>query len=155
MGSPQVATLTTSVISFLVIVTFWVTDKDPVLNLFYWFSGLAVLAIVLVEILVSVSVIVYFRRSSDDKRLWQTVIAPVLATLGLALGMYLLMARFNLLAGTVADGVDPSLPESAWQMNTLGWVLVILPFATFAVGWLVGLLRRSDENEDAVKDLVS
>lgn len=155
MGSPQVATLTTSVISFLVIVTFWVTDKDPVLNLFYWFSGLAVLAIVLVEILVSVSVIVYFRRSSDDKRLWQTVVAPVLATLGLALGMYLLMARFNLLAGTVADGVDPSLPESAWQMNTLGWVLVILPFATFAVGWLVGLLRRSDENEDAVKDLVS
>ena len=153
LGSPQVATLTTSVISFLVIVTFWITDKDPVLNLFYWFSGLAVLAIVLVEILVSISVIVYFRRTKEDARIWHTVIAPVLATLGLLVGMYLLMSRFGLLAGTVAEGVDPS--TQAWGLNTLGWTLVLLPFAVFVLGWVVGLLRKSDENVDAVKDLVS
>jgi amino acid transporter len=154
LGSPIVATLTTSVISFVVIVTFWITDKDPVANLFYWFSGLAVLAIVLVEILVSIAVIVYFVRTKEV-RIWHTVIAPVLATLGLAVGMYLLMARFNLLAGTTAEGVDPSLPDSSWSMNTLGWVLVVLPFAVFVLGWVVGLLRRSEENVDAVKDLVS
>jgi len=155
LGAPWVATITTSVISAAVIVTFWVFKQDPVLNLFAWFSGLAVLAIVLVEILVSIAVIAYFRRTKDDTRLWHTVIAPILATLGLALGMYLLMSRFNLLAGTVASGVDPSLPGSGWKMNTLGWVLVILPFIAFAIGWIVGLLRKSDENEDAVKDLVS
>lgn len=155
LGSPYIATLTTSVVGFVVIVLFWAFKKDPVLNLFYWFSGLAVLAIVLVEILVSLAVIVYFRRSRADTRIWHTVIAPVIAALGLALGMYLLMSRFNLLAGTQADGVDPSLPGSSWKMNTLGWGLVILPFLMFVIGWIVGLLRRSDENEDAVKDLVT
>jgi amino acid transporter len=153
-GAPAAATITTSVISGAVIVIFWLTDKDPVLNLFFWFSALAVLAIVLVEILVSVSVIAYFQRIGES-RIWHTWIAPVLAIIGLGLGMYLLMARFNLLAGTVAEGVDPSLPESAWQLNALGWFLVLLPFAMFVVGWLVGLLRRTEENEDAVKDLVT
>jgi amino acid transporter len=153
-GAPVVATLTTSVVSIVVIVIFWVTDKDPVLNLFFWFSALAVLAIVLVEILVSVSVITYFQRIGET-RAWHTMIAPILAIIGLGLAMYLLMARFNLLAGTVADGVDPSLPDSAWKLNTLGWTLVLLPFVMFAVGWVVGLIRRSEENEDAVKDLVS
>jgi amino acid transporter len=153
-GAPAVATATTSVVSLAVIVVFWLADKDPVNNMFFWFSAVAVLAIVLVEVLVSIAVITYFQRTSEA-RVWHTVIAPVLAIIGLGLGMYLLMARFNLLAGTAPGDVDPSLPESAWQLNTLGWVLVLLPFAMFVIGWVVGLLRRSDENEDAVKDLVT
>jgi len=32
---------------------------------------------------------------------------------------------------------------------------VLLPFVMFGVGWLVGALRKSEENEDAVKDLVT
>jgi amino acid transporter len=152
-GAPLVATLTTSVVAGIVIVIFWVTDKDPVTNLFFWFSGLAVLAIVLVEILVSVSVIAFFRRTRLDTRVWQTIIAPVLAIIGLGVGMYLLMSRFGLLAGTVKADVDPT--AQAWGLNTLGWFLVLFPFAMFVIGWVVGLLRRNDENEDAVKDLVT
>ena len=67
--------------------------------------------------------------------------------------MYLLMSRFGLLAGTVKADVDPT--AQAWGLNTLGWFLVLFPFAMFVIGWVVGLLRRSDENEDAVKDLVT
>ena len=151
-GSPWIATLTTSVISFAVIVFFWATDKDPVLNLFYWFSGLAVVAIVLVEALVCVAIIAYFRRSGVDTRMWHTLIAPVLAFLGLVLGLYLLMSRFGLLAGTVDNPDDANSP---WKLNMTGWVLILLPFAMFLVGLLVGYLRKSEENEDAVKDLVT
>ncbi len=154
-GAPQVATLTTSVISLAVIVTFWLTDKDPVTNLFFWFSGLAVLAIVLVEILVSIAVIAYFTRTKEDKRVWNTIIAPVLAIIGLAVGMYLLMSRFGLLGGsdTIQSTVDPT--TQAWGLSALGWTLVLLPFAMFLIGWVIGLLRKSEENEDAVKDLVT
>jgi cytochrome c biogenesis factor len=53
----------------------------------------------------------------------------------------------------VQEGVDPSV--QAWGLNAMGWTLVLLPFAAFAVGWLVGLLRRREENEDAIQDLVS
>jgi len=152
-GAPVAGTIATSVISLAVILLFVVTDKDPVLNLFYWFSGLAVLAIVVVEVLVCAAVIVYFRRERTDQRVWNTLIAPALAAVGLVLGAYLVMARFGLLAGTVAEGVDPT--SQSFGLSATGWTLVIAPFATFVIGLVVGQLRRNEENEDAIADLVS
>jgi hypothetical protein len=67
-------------------------------------------------------------------------------------GEFLLVSRFGLLAGTAAEGVDPTV--QAWGLNAMGWALILLPFVAFAVGWIVGLLRRREENEDAVQDLV-
>lgn len=154
-GAPQAATLVTSAVSLLVILAFVFTDKDPVLNLFYWFSGLAVVAIVLVEALVCIAVIAFFRKEGDDRRLWHTMIAPVLAFIGLAIGEYLLMSRFGLLGGeeTLKPGFDPT--TNSWGLNFFGWTLVLLPFIMFVVGWILGSVRQSDENEDAVKDLVT
>ncbi len=152
-GAPVVGALVTSVVSGAVITWFAATGKDPVLNMFFWFSAVAVLAIVLVEILVSISVIVHFRRTGSDTRVWNTMIAPALAALGLALGAYLVMSRFGLLAGTVADGVDPT--TQTFGLNGLGWFLVLSPFIAFVVGMAIGALRRSDENDDAVADLVT
>ena len=152
-GAPFVASLTTTVIAGAVIVFFAATGKDPVLNLFYWASGLAVLGIVLVEALVSLAVIAFFRRTRLDTRVWHTMIAPALALVGLVIGAFLLMSRFGLLAGTVAEGVDPT--TQSWGLNATGWTLVLLPFVMFVVGWVIGLVRRNAENEDAVMDLVS
>ena len=117
-GAPSTASLATSVLTDLVIVTFAVFRLDPVLNMFYWFSGLAVVAIVLIEILVCIAVIAFFRRNAGSENVVQTIIAPVLATIGLILGEYLLMSRFGLLAGTVAEGVDPTM--SSWGLSPIG-----------------------------------
>ncbi len=152
-GAPMAASLTTSVIAGLVIVIFGVGGLDPVTNMFYWFSGLAVVGIVVVEALVCLAVMAYFRRTRADTRLWHTVIAPVLAFIGLVIGVYLLMSRFGLLAGTVAEGVDPS--TQSWGLNATGWTLILLPFAMLGLGALLGWLRRSDENRDAIEDLVT
>jgi amino acid transporter len=152
-GSPQVSSLVVSLITGLVIVIFVVADLDPVVNMFAWFSGLAVVGIGVVEALVCIAVIVYFRRSRVDTRVWHTLVAPALAFVGLVVGLYLLISRFGLLAGTVAEGVDPTV--QAWGLNGVGWTLVLLPFAMLGLGVLVGLLRRGEENEDAVKDLVT
>jgi amino acid transporter len=153
LGAPHVASTTASAISLAVIVFFAARGLDPVLNLFYWFSGLAVVAIVVVEALVCVAVIVFFRRSGDDRRMWHTLVAPALACVGLLLGLYLLTSRFGLLAGTVAEGVDPT--TQSWGLNLTGWILVLLPVVVLVAGIALGALRRAGENEDAVKDLVS
>jgi amino acid transporter len=152
-GAPQVASMVTSVIALLVIVLFAVQGLDPVLNLFYWFSGLAVTAIVLVEILVSVAVIAYFRRTGEDRRVWHTMVAPALAAVGLLIGLYLLISRFGLLAGTVAEGVDPT--TQAFGLSATGWVLVAVPFVAFVVGAVIGAGRRSRQDDPALRDLVS
>ena len=122
------------------------------LNLFYWFSGLAVVAIVLIEVLVCIAIMVYFRRNRGEENIFQTIIAPVLATVGLVLGEYLLMSRFGLLAGTVAEGVDPTV--TSWGLSAIGWVLVLLPFALLGAGYVVSRLRTS-VNEELLRDEVS
>ena len=152
-GAPGNGSITASVITLIVIAIFVIRGLDPVLNLFYWSSAVAVIAIVVVEILVSIAVIAYFRKTKEDTRVWHTIIAPALAILGLTLGLYLLMSRFAIFAGTAAEGTDPTV--QAWALNPLGWFLVLSPFGIFVVGIIVGALRRKQENVDAIADLVS
>ena len=151
-GAPLLGSVVTSVIAGAVIVLFAVAGKDPVLHMFFWFSALAVVAIMLVEFMVCLAVIAFFRRHAEKSNLWQTLIAPALAALGLVLGEYLLMSRFGLLSGTVAEGVDPT--TQSWGLNFLGYFLVFLPFVLFALGTAVGSMRREGENAAAVADLV-
>jgi amino acid transporter len=151
-GAPALASVTTSVITLLIIVWFIIKELDPVLNMFFWFSGMTVVAIVWVEILVCLSVVIYFRKTRLDTRVWNTVIAPLAAAVLLGLGEYLLTSRFGLLAGTVAEGVDPS--QQAWGLNLTGWILISAPFVLFVFGTLWGSIRQDRENVDAVADLV-
>ncbi|WP_370287733.1 APC family permease [Nocardioides sp.] len=152
-GAPVVGALATSAIAALVIVVFAATDKDPVLNLFYWFSGLAVLAIVVVEILVSVAVIVHFRAEPEGAKVWNTLVAPLLSIVGLAVAAYLIMSRFALLAGTVAEGKDPT--TQAFALDSTGWTLVLAPFVVLVLGMGIGAVRRRQENAEAIADLVT
>jgi amino acid transporter len=152
-GAPVAGALAMSACALLVILLFIARGLDPVLHMFFWFSGLAVICVVVVEILVSIAVIAYFRRDKSDTRLWNTVIAPSIAIVGLACGLYLLMSRFGLLAGTTAEGVDPTV--TAWGLSATGWILVGLPFVTLIVGSIIGSARQRSQNADAVADLVT
>jgi amino acid transporter len=145
VGAPQAGVLLTSVLAAAVIVYFAVANLDPVLNLFFWMSAVTSIAIFFVEILVSLSVFVFFNREGGEN-VWKSKIAPLASAVALALGLYLLMSRFNLLAGTAPEGVDPSLPDSSWQLNSLGWVLVLSPFVAAVIGYLVASLRSADKN---------
>jgi amino acid transporter len=152
-GAPVGGVWATSIITFIVMALFAIFALDPVLNLFYWMSSVAVLAIVFVEVLVSIAVIVYFSKN-EGANVWQGKIAPALAAIGMGIAAYLLVSRFNLLAGTVADGVDPSLPESAFQMNALGWFLVALPLIMFVIGLISAVINKK-ENSKLTDDILS
>ncbi|MBI1350904.1 MAG: amino acid permease [Actinomycetales bacterium] len=157
--APHVATTVVGILGIVLIVVGVIFNWDPILNIFYWFSAVAVIAIVFTEILVSLAVIVYFRRTKEDTRLWHTMIAPILAIIGLGIGEIMLMARFNLFAGTAPD---PSMcPGDAgsgcgpFELNGLGWFLVLLPYLFFIIGLILGAVRRDKENYDAVHNFVS
>jgi amino acid transporter len=152
-GAPVAGVILTSALAAIVMVYFAVMGLDPVLNLFFWMSAVTAIAIIFVEILVSIAIVVHFMKEGGAN-VWRSKVAPIAAALGLALGLYLLMSRFNLLAGTAPEGVDPSLPESAWQLNELGWVLVLSPFIAALIGYVYASLNKK-ENASLVKDILS
>lgn len=152
-GAPQYGVFATSALAMIVMVSFLVAGLDPVLNLFFWMSSITAVAVMFVEVLVSIAIFRTFRKEGGGS-LWKTSIAPIASALLLAGGVYLVMSRFNLLAGTAPEGVDPSLPESAWQLNTIGWVLVLSPFIAAAIGYIVALTIKT-ENKEMVRDMVS
>jgi amino acid transporter len=152
-GAPQNGAILTSVIAAAVILAFGLGGLDPFLNLFSWMSGVSVIAVMAIEVLVSVSVIVFFSKEKGGN-VWNSKVAPGLSVVLLIGALYLLMSRFNLLAGTVADGVDPSLPESAWALSGLGWFLVLSPFIAMVIGYVVGSVAKN-KNEALLKDFAS
>jgi amino acid transporter len=152
-GAPGLGSVLTSVLTGVVIVVFAVAGLDPVLNLFYWFSGMAVIAVVLVEVLVCVAVLAHFRGTRRGGHWWSTTAAPALAGVGLLVGLYLLIARFGLLAGTVPAGIDPTV--TAWRLSATGWTLVLLPFAVLVLGAVLGsVLSRDGDRRAAIHDIV-
>lgn len=141
-GAPAHAAYLTSALAAGVIAIFAVTGLDPILNLFFWFSGVSVVAIVLIEILVCVAVLVFFANNNGEEGAFVTKLAPTLACIGLVLGEYLLMSRFGLLAGTAAEGVDPT--TTSWGLSPVGWLLVLLPFVVFVLGLLFATTQKRD-----------
>lgn len=152
-GAPQAGVILTSALAALVVIIFAVANLDPILNLFFWMSAITAIAIILVEILVSLAVVKYFMANAGAN-VWQGKIAPIVAAVGLAVGEYLLMSRFNLLAGTAPAGVDPSAPDAAWKLSGLGWFLVLLPFAAAVIGYVVSSMQKN-ENDTLVDDILS
>jgi amino acid transporter len=152
-GAPRTGVYATSILAMLVMVVFFVRGLDPVLNLFFWMSSITAVAVMFIEVLVSLAIFRYLRKAGGVS-VWKSTIAPLASAALLAGGVYLVMSRFNLLAGTAADGVDPSLPESAWSLSTLGWILVLSPFIAAVIGYIAALINKK-ENAELVKDIVS
>lgn len=125
--SPWIAGCVQTAIAAVLVVPFALAGKDPVLHLFSWFSGLAVLAMMLLYLLTSVSVVVFFRRLRVDGRTWNTLIAPVLGIVGLAGAVWLILVNFTTLIGGDA--------------STALWLVLTVP-AVMALGVVNERIRR-------------
>jgi amino acid transporter len=90
----------------VLVLPFAILGQDPVLTLFSWFSGVAVVAMMLNYFLTSVSVIVFFRRDAPGNPVLTTLVAPVLGAIGIALAVWVIIANFTtLIGGTTTTAV--------------------------------------------------
>jgi amino acid transporter len=121
-GAPFVASALQTVLALLLVMPFAVLGLDPVLTLFAWFSGVAVLGLVVLYFLTSVAVVVFFRRTRLDTRPWQTLVAPVLAAVLIAALAVLVLRNFTLLIGG-STGTAVPLVLSVPLVLLLGVVL--------------------------------
>ena len=117
-------------------------------------SAVTAVAIMFVEILVSFAVVVYLGKDKAVS-VWKSTIAPLVAAIGLGVGTYMLMSRFNLLGNLAPKDVDPTSSEGAWQLTPLGWFLVLLPFIAAAAGLFVSVLNNKNEKAALLEDILS
>jgi amino acid transporter len=132
--SPGVAGCVQTAIAVALVVPFAPAGKDPVLTLFSWGSGVAVLGLMLMYFLTSLSVVVFFRRERLDTRPWNTLIAPSLGALGVAGAIWLIVDNF-----TVLVGGDPSIAT---------WLALAVP-AVLILGTVVARLTSGDRRSAA------
>jgi amino acid transporter len=126
-GSPWAASLVQTTLAIVLVMPFAILGKDPVLTLFSWFSGVAVLGVMVLYFLTSVGVVRFFRRTKVDRRPWQTLVAPVLASLAIAVVVWLIVSNFTTLIGG--------------SKSTALWLILGVP-AAFVVGLALDLRAR-------------
>lgn len=97
--SPHLGSVTQTVSAVVILMIFVAAGLDPVANVFSWMSGLATLGLIALMALTSVGVVLFFRRTRADTRLWNTTIAPVLGLLGLLFLLALVIMNFTTLIG--------------------------------------------------------
>ncbi|TLS44284.1 APC family permease [Streptomyces montanus] len=127
-GAPHTASLTQTVLAFCMVVPFALAGADPVVTLLTWGGGVAVLSLLVLYILTSLSIVVFFRRTRLDTRPWHTLIAPSASVLLLLGVMIMAIANF------------PTLISASGDTALLLELCVLL---VFVAGVFLGIVQRS------------
>jgi amino acid transporter len=129
-GSPVAGSITQSVIALVIVALFAIAGRHPVFELFTWLGVTASTGVVWIMIMVSLSVIFFFRKRSGAATSWQRLIAPALAALALFAIFVLIIANFDRLLGTEQD-------------SALRWLLPGLLALAAIVGYIRSAVLRS------------
>jgi len=111
-GSPHIASYAQTASAAIILLGFVWLKTDPYSVIFSWASAFGTIGIVELQVLVSLSVVVYFRRTRLDRRPWNTLVAPVLGSAGLVYALEILIANLPALSGSDS----PALPMLPWAM---------------------------------------
>jgi amino acid transporter len=102
--SPHIASITQSVIAALIVIGFalFTGSNDPAsqayLQLYGLMAVMGVIVILSVQALVSISIVLYFRRHHEaEVHWWKTLIAPALAFISQGFVVYLLFDNISFL----------------------------------------------------------
>ncbi|WP_234377077.1 APC family permease [Streptomyces sp. TP-A0356] len=121
-GSPHLASLTQIAVTALVCAAFALAGAHPYTNLATTMLGFGTVGIVALQAAVSLSVVVFFRADSQ-RHWWRTIVAPLLAAVGLVGTLVLLLSKFALVTGSTSPFV-----------NRLPWLLVVIAVGGYLHG---------------------
>lgn len=115
------------------VIVFAVFGLDPIVNLFVGVGGIGTIAVIFSQVIVSVAIFVFFRRTGTDRRVWHTVVAPLVATAALGTILVLALRSLDLLLGVTG--------ATAWALVS---VVVIAPALGIAYGAYLRATRPDD-----------
>lgn len=138
-GAPHLSSFLQTATALVFIVIAVVFNADPVLVVFFWGSGVSIVALVTLYCLTGVAIIVYFRKNRDsDQSAWNTLIAPILSGLLMLYALYLIVSNFELLTGT----------DKGNALLLAGTAII-----AFLIGLVLYAVRRRNLSPEALADL--
>lgn len=141
-GSPYVASLLQSGFAVVGILLLMLAGLDPVTQIYAWGATAGTLGYMVVLALTSAAVLAYFKRSGNDKRLWNTRIAPLGGLIGILACLAIAIANLPMLIGG----------DNASDIAQLMGLLVLLAFAIGSISALL-LKGRAPERYLALREL--
>jgi amino acid transporter len=128
-SAPQAASITQSLLGFVVIVFYAAAHLDPMVNLFFWIGTAGGFGVLILLCATSAAVIAFFLREPGGANLWTSVVAPAVALFALVA----LLWRASVDYAAVL-GVEPG-SDAAWAFP-----FAYLVVATGGVVW--GMIIR-------------
>jgi amino acid transporter len=129
-GSPVVGSAIQTIVGLAVIVIYAIGGWNPVVNLFYWGGTAGGMGVLLLILITSVAVGVFFARNPSGETTWRRAVAPWLATVALAIVVFFGLRNFATLLGVPED-------------HPLRWGVPIVYLITMLAGIIWGLVLRS------------
>lgn len=127
--SPYVAGLAQTVLGAVVVLGFWAAGADPYDQLLLWVNTPGMLGLMALQLLAALAVPFFFRRITHQEGALRTIVAPVAATLLLAVAIGLVATHIDLFTGA---------------SPLVNWILLAVAPAVFVLGLaLAWRLRRS------------
>jgi amino acid transporter len=132
--SPHVGSLSQSILAFVIVLIFVLTQQDPVLALFTWLTQLGTLAIIALMALASFAMIAFFAGHRDfDSNVFRTIVAPIVGGVAMTAVAIYAASQFGLLIGN---------PESS-----LRWILPALIGVAAIAGVIAAVTLRTRSPE--------
>jgi amino acid transporter len=102
---------------------FMLAGADPFAEIYAWLVGVGTVGVLVLQAAVALVVVVFFRRTGLDRRVWHTIVAPLLGAAGLIYAIVMALRHFEVLTGSTSDVV-----------NGLYWLIPIVAVVGFGVG---------------------
>jgi amino acid transporter len=122
-GSPAAGSLLQSLLALAVVVVFAALRRDPLTELFTWFSYVAALGVLALLIGTSLAVVGYFSRHASPETAWHRYVAPLLATVALLIISVVTAVNADSVLGTVrGSALTYILPGSIGAAAVVGLI---------------------------------
>ena len=122
--SPHVAGIVQTLIALGATAGFALTKQDPYAVVFAWMGTFASLGILVIQVMVSIAVIAFFRTNTRGIGIWHRLIAPALSAAGLG-GCLILMASNLALVSGSSSRIVTSFPSLLALIGSIGFGFAI------------------------------
>jgi len=128
-GAPVAGSLLQSGLALVLVLVFVVLRRNPLTELFTWFSYVAAVGVLMLMLGTSLAVVGFFRGRDTAETAWQRLVAPILATVALAAITTVVVVNSDSMLGTAKGSM-------------LTWVLPGVIGIAAVLGLLWGLVTK-------------